>query len=68
MDLLDSIGEESGDQAQAHRLGLLEPQGRETPAMLLAGVPAPMSGSAEARFSRNSLRGPAGQLDYSAPL
>jgi hypothetical protein len=36
MDLLDSIRQEARDQAQAHRLGLLKPEGREAPSLLLA--------------------------------
>ena len=43
MDLLDSVPEEARDQAQAYRLGLLEPEGRETPSVLLARMPSSRS-------------------------
>jgi hypothetical protein len=39
MDLLDRIRQEAGDEAQADRLGLFEPERREAPSMLLAGMP-----------------------------
>ena len=42
MDLLDRVREEVGNEAQAHRLGLLEPEGWQAPALLLAGMPPPL--------------------------
>lgn len=41
MDLLDPVGQEGGDQAQADRLGLLKSEGGEAPALLLARMPTP---------------------------
>jgi hypothetical protein len=38
MDLLDPIGQEARDEAQADRVGLLEPEGWEAPSLLLAGM------------------------------
>ena len=40
MDLLDSIRQEAGDPAEAHPSGLLKPEGRETPSLLLARMPS----------------------------
>lgn len=42
MDMLGRIGKEERDEAQAHRLGLLEPAPRQTPAMLLAWLQPPV--------------------------
>jgi hypothetical protein len=44
MDLLDRIGEEAGNSAQAHRLGLLKLERRQATSMLLAWLPAPLRG------------------------
>jgi hypothetical protein len=44
MDLLDRIREEVGDPAKAYRLGSFKPEGRETPPLLLAGVPSSRQG------------------------
>ena len=40
MDLLGPIGEEAGDEAQAHRLGSLKPSRWKAPSLLLAWLPA----------------------------
>ena len=44
MDLLGRVGEEAGDQAQADRLGLREPERGQAAAVLLAGMPASREG------------------------
>jgi len=41
MDLLYRIREEAGNAAQADRLGLREPERRETASLLLAGMLSP---------------------------
>jgi hypothetical protein len=48
MDLLDLLGQEAGDQAQANCLGMREPEGGKAPSVLLAGVPSPVKESAPA--------------------
>jgi hypothetical protein len=49
MDMLGRIREEARNQAKAHRLGLLQPSGREAPALLLAGLPSPLIADAKPR-------------------
>lgn len=43
VDLLDHIAENAGDPAQADRLGLLEPERGQAPAVLLARMSAPVT-------------------------
>jgi hypothetical protein len=48
MDLLDLLGQEAGDQAQAHYVGMRKLEGGKTPSVLLARMPSPINESAPA--------------------
>ena len=48
MDLLGRVRQEARDPAQAHRLGPIQPERRKAPALLLAGLPAPLNYAAVA--------------------
>jgi hypothetical protein len=47
MDLLDSISNEAGDEAQAHQSGLFKPGRGKAPSLLLAGVPSSLRSASE---------------------
>jgi hypothetical protein len=60
MDLLDHVSQKAGDPAQTDRLGMREPEGRQTPALLLAGLPPQIKESAPAAGAEALFFGSAG--------